>query len=81
MENTAALQPSRFMKIAIIQLYDDGRKDYGDLTGGVAKQYCEKFGYTYICYRERIEPHPHLEQTHRSETKPRSIRLGVLARC
>lgn len=44
------------MKIAIIQLYDDGRKDYGDLTGGVARQYCEKFGYTYICYRERINP-------------------------
>lgn len=44
------------MKIAIIQLYDDGRKGYGDLTSDVASRYCETHGYTYICHRELIEP-------------------------
>jgi len=44
------------MKIAIIQLYDDGRKGYGDLTGDVASQYCDRHGYTYIRYRELIDP-------------------------
>lgn len=43
------------MRIAIIQLYDDGRKDYGDLTGGVASAYCERHGYTYICHRELLD--------------------------
>jgi len=44
------------MKIGIIQLYDDGRKGYGDLTGGVASAYCDTHGYTYIRYRELIDP-------------------------
>lgn len=44
------------MNIGIIQLYDDGRKGYGDLTGGVASTYCETHGYTYIRYRELIDP-------------------------
>ena len=44
------------MKIAIIQLYDDGRKGYGDLTGDAASRYCDRHGYTYIRYREMIDP-------------------------
>jgi hypothetical protein len=44
------------MKIAIIQLYDDGRKGYGDLTGDAASSYCDRHGYTYIRYREMIDP-------------------------
>jgi hypothetical protein len=44
------------MKIGIIQLYDDGRKGYGDLTGGVAETYCAKHGYTYVRYRELLDP-------------------------
>jgi hypothetical protein len=44
------------MKIGIIQLYDDGRKGYGDLTGGVAESYCAKHGYSYVRYRELIDP-------------------------
>lgn len=44
------------MKIGIIQLYDDGRKGYGDLTGEVASRYCERHGYTYVRYRELIDP-------------------------
>lgn len=44
------------MKIGVIQLYDDGRKGYGDLTGEVAETYCATHGYTYIRYRELIDP-------------------------
>ena len=43
------------MRIGIIQLYDDGRKGYGDLTGGVAETYCAKHGYTYVRYRELLD--------------------------
>jgi hypothetical protein len=45
------------MKIGIIQLYDDGRKGYGDLTGEVASTYCDAHGYTYVRYRDLIDPH------------------------
>ena len=44
------------MRLAIIQLYDDGRKGYGDLTSSVASAYCDAHGYTYIKHRELLDP-------------------------
>ena len=43
------------MKIGIVQLYDDRRQGYGNLTGGVAAAYCEAHGYTYVRYREMLD--------------------------
>jgi hypothetical protein len=44
------------MKIAVVMLYDDGRKDYGDYTSAKAEAYCNALGYTLIRYRSLLNP-------------------------
>ncbi len=36
-------------------LYDEGRREYGDFTSTLAREYCAKFGYTLFRHRELLD--------------------------
>lgn len=47
------------MNILVLQNYDNGFKEVGDITSRINEEYAQKHGYQFVCYRRR---HPEVEK-------------------